>query len=31
VFVRGLITTSGQPVMSFSGVIKKMGPRLPRP
>lgn len=27
VFVRGLITTGGEPVMSFSGVIKKRGPR----
>lgn len=27
VFLRGLITTSGQPVMSFSAVIKKTRPR----
>jgi acyl-coenzyme A thioesterase PaaI-like protein len=27
VFVRGLITTGSEPVMSFSAVIKKTGPR----
>jgi hypothetical protein len=27
VFIRGLISTSGAPVMSFSGVVKKVGPR----
>jgi len=27
VFVRGLITCAGEPVMSFSSVLKKMGPR----
>jgi hypothetical protein len=27
VFVRGLITTGAENVMSFSGVIKKRGPR----
>jgi len=27
VFLRGLITTGGEPVMSFSAVIKKTGPR----
>lgn len=27
VFVRGLITTGGNPVLSFSGVIKKIKPR----
>ncbi|HMO43187.1 MAG TPA: PaaI family thioesterase, partial [Phenylobacterium sp.] len=27
VFVRGLITAGGENVMSFSGVIKKRGPR----
>lgn len=27
VFVRGLITTGDQPVMSFSAVLKKTGPR----
>ena len=27
VFVRGLITTGDEPVMSFSSVLKKMGPR----
>ncbi len=27
VFVRGLITTGGEPVMNFSSVLKKMGPR----
>lgn len=27
VFVRGLIETGGEPVMTFSGVIKKVGPR----
>ena len=27
VFVRGLITSGDEPVMSFSGVIKKTGPR----
>jgi uncharacterized protein (TIGR00369 family) len=30
VFVRGLITTGKDPVMSFSAVIKKTGPRKPR-
>ncbi|MDB5444703.1 MAG: hypothetical protein JWQ97_20 [Phenylobacterium sp.] len=29
VFVRALITGDGEPVMSFSGVIKKVGPRKP--
>jgi acyl-coenzyme A thioesterase PaaI-like protein len=27
VFLRGLITCAGEPVMSFSSVLKKMGPR----
>jgi acyl-coenzyme A thioesterase PaaI-like protein len=27
IFLRGLITTGGEPVMTFSGVIKKLGPR----
>ena len=27
VFVRGLITNAGEPVMSFSSVLKKTGPR----
>lgn len=27
VFMRGLITTGGEPVMSFSAVLKKVGPR----
>ena len=30
VFVRGLITTGSDPVMSFSAVIKKTGPRQKR-
>ena len=30
VFVRGLITTGPEPVMSFSAVIKKTGPREKR-
>ena len=30
VFVRGLITTGAEPVMSFSAVIKKTGPRQKR-
>jgi uncharacterized protein (TIGR00369 family) len=28
VFLRGLISTAGEPMMSFSGVIKKVGHRL---
>ena len=28
VFLRGLISTGGEPMMSFSGVIKKVGHRL---
>jgi hypothetical protein len=27
VFVRGLITNRGEPVMNFSAVLKKTGPR----
>jgi len=27
VFVRGLITTGGEPVMNFSAIIKKTRPR----
>jgi acyl-coenzyme A thioesterase PaaI-like protein len=27
IFLRGLIATGGEPVMTFSGVIKKLGPR----
>jgi uncharacterized protein (TIGR00369 family) len=28
VFIRGMISTGGEPMMSFSGVIKKVGRRL---
>jgi len=28
IFVRGLVTTSGKPVLNFSGVIKKVKPRV---
>jgi uncharacterized protein (TIGR00369 family) len=27
VFIRGMITCAGAPLMSFSGVVKKLGPR----
>lgn len=27
VFVRGIVTADGEPALSFSGLIKKMGPR----
>jgi acyl-coenzyme A thioesterase PaaI-like protein len=27
VFIRGLITTSGRPLLNFSGVVKKLKPR----
>ncbi len=30
-FLRGLIETGGKPMMTFSGVVKKVRPRSPRP